>query len=207
MRTATTRFPPKLELFLVGETVVELTADVLARFALLLHELLSLHDGLEHLPFVRLAQHAADEHFEKNHEGFVKREDEVELAHRVEVSVERLDEEMNLLEHDELVERAWHAGHEVEAGVASVDELVVPLLDDVAHLGLSGQDLGRDVPHDASLLRLGVGREVLRQSNLALAGHENDEVPPAGRGGVRVVTGTGDGVGGTGRHVGRGRRA
>lgn len=65
-------------------------------------------------------------------------EDQVKLAHIPEVLVEHLDEGLNDFQHDELVLVLVDDGDEVEAGVALVDDLVVLVLEEIAHLGMAG---------------------------------------------------------------------
>lgn len=102
----------------------------------------------------------------------------------VEISVQRLHKQVDLLQNDQLVHLHGRPHDEVQARVPPVHELVLPLLDDVAHFGLARQDVGCDVAQDALLLRFGVGGEELREADLALAGHEDDEIPAAGGGGL-----------------------
>ena len=88
---------------------------------------------------------------------------------------------MNLLQNNELIgPLAGNADDKVQAGVPPVNEFVLPLLDNVAHLGRPGEDVGSDVAEDPALVGFGVGREELGQANLALSGHEDDEIPSDG---------------------------
>eukprot|EP00562_Extubocellulus_spinifer_P032737 CAMPEP_0178727168 /NCGR_PEP_ID=MMETSP0699-20121125/27716_1 /TAXON_ID=265572 /ORGANISM="Extubocellulus spinifer, Strain CCMP396" /LENGTH=105 /DNA_ID=CAMNT_0020378857 /DNA_START=217 /DNA_END=536 /DNA_ORIENTATION=- len=90
----------------------------------------------------------------------------------VEVSVEGLNEQMDLLQNDKLVgPLAGHPDDEVEGGIPPVHELVLSLLDDVAHLGCAGEDVGGDVAEDPPLVGFGVRREELREADLPLPGH------------------------------------
>ena len=88
---------------------------------------------------------------------------------------------MNLLQNNKLVgSLAGNAHDKVQAGVPPVNELKFSLLDDVAHLGRTGQDVGGNVAEDPALVGLGVGREELGQADLALSGHEDNEIPSNG---------------------------
>jgi len=88
---------------------------------------------------------------------------------------------MNLLQNNEFIgPLAGNADDKVQAGVPPVNEFVLPLLDNVAHLGRPGEDVGGDVAEDPALVGFGVGREELGQANLALSGHEDDEIPSDG---------------------------
>ena len=100
-----------------------------------------------------------------------------------------LDEQVDLLQRDELVgAAAGNARDEVQGRVPPVHVLVLSLLDDVAHLGRPGEDVGGNVPQDPPLVALSVRREELGQPDLALPRHEHDEVPPyRGSAGVQVA--------------------
>ena len=88
---------------------------------------------------------------------------------------------MNLLQNNELIgPLAGNADDKVQAGVPPVNEFVLPLLDNVAHLGRPGEDVGGDVAEDPALVGFGVGREEFGQADLALSGHEDDEIPSDG---------------------------
>jgi hypothetical protein len=68
----------------------------------------------------------------------VEVEDEVEFAHVSEVLVEHFHEGLHEFEDDELVLVLVDDGDEVETGVALVDDLVLLVVQEVAHLGVAG---------------------------------------------------------------------
>mmetsp|Transcript_8062 Transcript_8062/g.13349 ORF Transcript_8062/g.13349 Transcript_8062/m.13349 type:complete len:223 (+) Transcript_8062:203-871(+) len=183
------RLSSQLKLLLVAQTIIQLSRSIFAWLGHFFYELLSLYDLFEHLSLVGLTKHPPDVHFEEDHERLVKGEDKIKLTHRVEVPVEGLNKQMNLLQNNELIgPLAGNADDKVQAGVPPVHEFVFPLLDNVAHLGRPGEDVGGDVAEDSALVGFGVGREELSQADLALPGHEDDEIPPDGlAGGFEVV--------------------
>lgn len=70
----------------------------------------------------------------------VEVEDEVELTDITEVLVQNFYERMDEFEDDELVIVLIDDGDQVEAGVAFVDDLVVLVVDEIAHSGFAGDD-------------------------------------------------------------------
>jgi hypothetical protein len=68
----------------------------------------------------------------------VEVEDEVEFADVSEVLIEYFDEGLHEFEDDELIFVLIDDGDEVEAGVAFVDDLVLLVVEEVAHLGIAG---------------------------------------------------------------------
>lgn len=78
--SSTARCSPQLKLFVKGETIVELTGRVFARFRHFLHELLRFDNCLEDFALVGFAEHATNKHFKQNQQRFVQRKDQVEFA-------------------------------------------------------------------------------------------------------------------------------
>jgi hypothetical protein len=68
----------------------------------------------------------------------VKIEDEVELAHVSEVFIEDFNEGLHEFKDNELVFVLIDNGDEVETGVSLVDDLVLLVVKEVAHLGVAG---------------------------------------------------------------------
>ena len=64
-------------------------------------------------------------------------EDEVEFAYISEVFIEDFNEGLHKFKDDELVLVLVDDGDEVEAGVAFVDDFVLLVVEEVAHLGVS----------------------------------------------------------------------
>lgn len=67
-------------------------------------------------------------------------EDEIQLADVAEVLVQDLHEGVNQFEGDELVVGFVDDCYEVETGVAFIDDLILFVVDEIAHLGLPGDD-------------------------------------------------------------------
>ena len=74
-----------------------------------------------------------------DHDGvdLVEVEHQISFAHFVEVFVEDLDKVVNGFEVEEVVVRDVDADAEVEAGVTSIDDFVVPKLNEVCVLGIT----------------------------------------------------------------------
>lgn len=64
-------------------------------------------------------------------------EDEIELTHVSEVLVQYFDEALHEFEDDELILILVDDGDEVETGVSLVDDLVLFVVQEVAHLGVT----------------------------------------------------------------------
>ena len=100
----------------------------------------------------------------------------------IEISIQRLHKQMNLLQNDQLIHLDGRPHDKIQTGIAPIDKLVLPLLDDIAHLRLPGKDVGGDVPEDAAFFGFRVGGEEFREADFPLARHEDYEVPAAGGG-------------------------
>ena len=77
---ASSRRASQLELFLEGETIVELTRRVFSRLGHFLHKLFRFNDGFENFPFVGLAELATDKHFKENEQRLVQGKDQIQFA-------------------------------------------------------------------------------------------------------------------------------
>lgn len=62
---------------------------------------------------------------------------EVQLADIAEVFVEDLHEALHQFQHDQLVLVLVDDGYEVETGVSLVDDLVLLVVQEIAHLGVT----------------------------------------------------------------------
>jgi len=122
-------------------------------------------------------------------------EDQVQFAYTIEISIQSLHKQMNLLQDNQLIHFHRTSRHKIQTGIPPVNELILPLLDDIAHLGLTGKNVGGNVAKDASFFGLGVGGEEFGEANFSLAGHEDYEVPAAGGGGFGFELGGGGVVG------------
>ena len=87
---------------------------------------------------------------------------------------------VNDFQHVQLVVRLVHSEAEEQAGVPLVDDLQVPVLDEVAHLGLPQQDGGGELAADLLLLLGLLGLVPLLQPQLALAAEQDNEVDHGG---------------------------
>ena len=94
---------------------------------------------------------------------------------------------VNDLQHVQLVVRLVHSEAEEQAGVPLVDDLQVPVLDEVAHLGLPQQDGGGELAADLLLLLGLLGLVPLLQPQLALATEQDHEVDHGVSGWSRIL--------------------
>jgi len=177
-------------------------SDVLERelHDLLLLELVRLLDLGQH-GFLRSLLHLSAEHqLVEDEVGLLEVEDDVELADGSEVLVQHLHVPVDNFQHVELVIGSVHPEAEEEAGVPLVDHLQVPVLDEVAHLGLPQQDGRGELPAHLFLLLGLLGLVPLLEAQLALPAEEDHEVDHRGGGegggGSSGWSGGGDGVGG-----------
>lgn len=101
----------------------------------------------------------------------------------IEIPIQRLHKQMNLLQHNQLIHLHRCPHNKIQTRISPIDKLELPLFDNVAHFSLTGQDVRGNVAEDAALFGFGVGGEEFGETDFALAGHEDDEVPAArGRG-------------------------
>mmetsp|Transcript_9997 Transcript_9997/g.12607 ORF Transcript_9997/g.12607 Transcript_9997/m.12607 type:complete len:104 (+) Transcript_9997:540-851(+) len=89
---------------------------------------------------------------------------------------------MNLLQNKQFIHVQWHTNTEIQRGIPPVYKFAISLLDNVAHLGLSWEDVSSDIADDASLFGFSVGGKEFGEADFALAGHEDYEMPPDGGG-------------------------
>lgn len=61
----------------------------------------------------------------------------IELTDIAKVLIQNLHETLHQLEHDQLVLILIHDGYEVETGVSLVDDLVLLVVQEIAHLGVT----------------------------------------------------------------------
>ncbi|KYK59307.1 hypothetical protein DCS_00437 [Drechmeria coniospora] len=116
----------------------------------------------------RLLDLASQEDLVQDGVDFVKVEYEIELADIAEEGVEHLDEEVDGLEKGELVVVGVDAGAEEEAGVATVDNLVVAELDEIGLVLLvAGSDEPVDLALELDLLLVAVGGVPLGEPGLS----------------------------------------
>eukprot|EP00429_Kryptoperidinium_foliaceum_P079020 CAMPEP_0176223902 /NCGR_PEP_ID=MMETSP0121_2-20121125/20982_1 /TAXON_ID=160619 /ORGANISM="Kryptoperidinium foliaceum, Strain CCMP 1326" /LENGTH=214 /DNA_ID=CAMNT_0017563147 /DNA_START=30 /DNA_END=671 /DNA_ORIENTATION=+ len=111
----------------------------------------------------------------------VKVEDEVQFAHISEVAVEDLHEQVDQLQGAQLVVVDVHAEDEEHAGIPPIDDLVVPVLQEISVPGVPRHDGPVDLRLDLELFAGVEGDVPLRQSGLPLAILQEDEADhPAG---------------------------
>mmetsp|Transcript_33540 Transcript_33540/g.79080 ORF Transcript_33540/g.79080 Transcript_33540/m.79080 type:complete len:154 (+) Transcript_33540:1286-1747(+) len=85
---------------------------------------------------------------------------------------------MDLFQNNEFIHPNRNSDNKVQTCVTSVHEFVWTFLDNVAHFRRSGENVGSNISQDASFFRFGIGVEKLRETNLPLTTHQNNEVPP-----------------------------
>ncbi len=67
-------------------------------------------------------------------------EDEVKLANIAEIFVQHFYERMNEFKDDQLIIVLVHNGDEIKTGVSLVEYLVLFVVDEIAHFGLTSDD-------------------------------------------------------------------
>lgn len=65
-------------------------------------------------------------------------ENEIQFADISEIFVEDLHEALHEFQHDELILVLVDDGYEVETGVSLVDDLVLLVIQEITHLGVTG---------------------------------------------------------------------
>eukprot|EP00406_Dinophysis_acuminata_P070243 CAMPEP_0179280448 /NCGR_PEP_ID=MMETSP0797-20121207/36635_1 /TAXON_ID=47934 /ORGANISM="Dinophysis acuminata, Strain DAEP01" /LENGTH=244 /DNA_ID=CAMNT_0020989109 /DNA_START=20 /DNA_END=752 /DNA_ORIENTATION=+ len=135
-------------------------------------------DGLHRLDYLHrrgVRDLPSEQQLVENAVDLVEVEHQVELADVAEVAVEHLHEEVDELEGAQLVVVHVDAEGEEHAGVAPVDDLVLPVLEEVRVLRVAADHRAVDLGFDLELLAGVEGHVPLGQARLALAVLQEDE--------------------------------
>ena len=97
-------------------------------------------------------QMTSNKQFVENVICLVEVEDDVQLTHISEVTIQHLHEQMNLFQNNQLIVVLVHACDEEERSIALVDDFLVLPLNEVAHLRRAREDSCSELTNRPSLL-------------------------------------------------------